>query len=467
MKGRPAIYATFSSYDEVAHHSGLERVRHARGAAQARPAVRPDRGGPRLRAAALRARRPLRPRPDAGLDVQAAQRLRARRARRALALARQRRGHVRRRRAELDGRPRARRGDRHGREEGEAEEERRLRPRRRRDGLGQPRSRLPDGGASPADARGDERAASRPDPGASQPSPRRLAARPLVRARACRARRRRHPLPRRRQGRGRGSARGVLAERAAAPPAHGRVHPRRRHHDRQLLRPGARDRLRVRGADLVPRRHRRPADAAVHPPSRASSPVPDGEIIGAAAVHEILARLEARAQRHGRGLRPTSRRVERYGHDDALGPSLRARDLVDLVREVIARYGRLGGSQFAAAISYRALFSLVPLATFVATILAQVLSASDANRQDLVSAITDQLDLTAGGRRPARLADRGRAVAVEPRRPRRARARALGCDRGDVVDAEDAGRRVRRGRRPQLRPRPARQRAARARRARR
>ena len=26
MRGRPAIYATFSSYDEVAHHSGLERV---------------------------------------------------------------------------------------------------------------------------------------------------------------------------------------------------------------------------------------------------------------------------------------------------------------------------------------------------------------------------------------------------------------------------------------------------------
>src|SRR5204863_3110835 len=25
MKGRPAVYATFSSYDEVAHHSGLER----------------------------------------------------------------------------------------------------------------------------------------------------------------------------------------------------------------------------------------------------------------------------------------------------------------------------------------------------------------------------------------------------------------------------------------------------------
>src|SRR5439155_15136816 len=25
MKGRPVVYATFSSYDEVAHHSGLER----------------------------------------------------------------------------------------------------------------------------------------------------------------------------------------------------------------------------------------------------------------------------------------------------------------------------------------------------------------------------------------------------------------------------------------------------------
>ena len=74
---------------------GPRAGRHARGAAQARPAVRPDRGGPRLRTAALCARRPLRPRPDAGLDFQAAQRLRARRARRALAVAGQRRGHLR------------------------------------------------------------------------------------------------------------------------------------------------------------------------------------------------------------------------------------------------------------------------------------------------------------------------------------------------------------------------------------
>jgi membrane protein len=74
-----------------------------------------------------------------------------------------------------------------------------------------------------------------------------------------------------------------------------------------------------------------------------------------------------------------------------------ARGLADLVRDVLSRYGRLGGSQFAAAISYRALFSLVPLATFVATILAQVLSSSGADRQELVSAIADQLDLTAEG----------------------------------------------------------------------
>ena len=72
-----------------------------------------------------------------------------------------------------------------------------------------------------------------------------------------------------------------------------------------------------------------------------------------------------------------------------------ARGLVDLVREVVARYGRLGASQFAAAISYRALFSLVPLATFVATILAQVLSASETNQHDVVSAIADKLGLTA------------------------------------------------------------------------
>jgi membrane protein len=69
----------------------------------------------------------------------------------------------------------------------------------------------------------------------------------------------------------------------------------------------------------------------------------------------------------------------------------------DIVREVLSRYGLLAGSQFAAAISYRALFSLVPLATFVATILAQVLSSSRVDQQDLVAAIASRLDLSPEG----------------------------------------------------------------------
>ena len=71
--------------------------------------------------------------------------------------------------------------------------------------------------------------------------------------------------------------------------------------------------------------------------------------------------------------------------------------LISVVQEVISLYGRLGGSQFAAAISYRALFSLIPLATFVATILAQVLSSSRVDQQDLVAAIGDQFDLSPQG----------------------------------------------------------------------
>ena len=74
-----------------------------------------------------------------------------------------------------------------------------------------------------------------------------------------------------------------------------------------------------------------------------------------------------------------------------------ARGLYRLGRETLSRYGRLGGSQFAAAISYRALFSLVPLATFAATILAAVLEGNDAARQDVVDAISTQLHLSETG----------------------------------------------------------------------
>ena len=79
--GRPVVYTTFLAYDEVAHHSGLERadtlavlrhVDHEIGRI-ARTAAR--------RAAAVRGRRALRPRPDAGRDVPAALRRDARAAR--------------------------------------------------------------------------------------------------------------------------------------------------------------------------------------------------------------------------------------------------------------------------------------------------------------------------------------------------------------------------------------------------
>ncbi len=74
-----------------------------------------------------------------------------------------------------------------------------------------------------------------------------------------------------------------------------------------------------------------------------------------------------------------------------------ARGLYRIGRETLGRYGRVGGSQFAAAISYRALFSLVPLATFAATILAAVLEGDDAARQDVVDAISTQLHLSETG----------------------------------------------------------------------
>jgi membrane protein len=62
-----------------------------------------------------------------------------------------------------------------------------------------------------------------------------------------------------------------------------------------------------------------------------------------------------------------------------------------------SRYGRLGGSQFAAAISYRALFSLIPLATFAATVFAAVLQGNESTRQDVVNAIAEQLHLSDSG----------------------------------------------------------------------
>ena len=262
MRGRPAVYATFSSYDEVAHHSGLERadtlealrkldLQFAEIERACRYAPRPyeivvlsDHG--QTQGATFKQRNGY------GLDELVERSL----ARGGVSR------HRRRGRAALHGRPRGRRGQGQA---GQATQVGRLEPGRRRARVGQPRARLPDGGAPPDDARGDRGAPPRAAHRTAFASARRLAAGPLVRARPGRARGRRHAPPRRRPRRRRGPAERVLAHRGAAPAAHRRLRARRRHHGRQLLRPRARRGLRVRGADLLPRRDRRPPDAPVHP----------------------------------------------------------------------------------------------------------------------------------------------------------------------------------------------------------
>ena len=103
MRGRPAVYATFSSYDEVAHHSGLERADTLEALRKLDERFAQIERARRYAPAAVRDRRALRPRPDAGRHLQATQRLRPRRAGRTLALHGHGLRHGRRRRAELDG----------------------------------------------------------------------------------------------------------------------------------------------------------------------------------------------------------------------------------------------------------------------------------------------------------------------------------------------------------------------------
>ena len=211
MRGRPAVYATFSSYDEVAHHSGLERadtlealrklddhfaqIERARRYAprpyeivvlsdhgQTQGATFKQRNGYGLDELVERSLSQGDVSGVAGGDEQSSM----------VGLAVER-GH---------------------RQAGEAGQERRLRPRRRRARLGQPRARVPHGGAPPAHPRGARRTPPQAPPRPARAPPRRLAARALLRARPGRARRPRRPLPRRRPRRGRGPARAVLAHRA-------------------------------------------------------------------------------------------------------------------------------------------------------------------------------------------------------------------------------------------------------------
>ena len=213
MRGRPAVYATFSSYDEVAHHSGLERADTMEALrkldqqfgriARARPyAARPyeivvlsDHG--QTQGATFKQRHGY------GLDELVERSL----------TDGTRRVDRRRGRAERARRPGGRRGDRPRRE---AVEEPGRRAPGRRARLGQPRARLPDGAPGPDDARGDRGAPPAAARRAALASARRLAAGALGRARRARARPGRHAQPRHRRGRGRGPAGAVLPHRRAA-----------------------------------------------------------------------------------------------------------------------------------------------------------------------------------------------------------------------------------------------------------
>ena len=269
MKGRPAIYATFSSYDEVAHHSGLERhdtlealrklddqfgrIDRARRYAP-RPyeiVVLSDHG--QTQGATFKQRNGY------GLDDLVERSLST--------------GSV----TEVAG------GDEQdsmvGHALGEATGRTQKKKRAKNDVSGESVVVLGSGNLGlvylmeenrAAHARGAERAPSGARPRAAQPSARRLDPRALLRARRGRARRERRPLPGRRPRRGGRPARRVLPDRPAAPPAHGRLLQRRRHHGRELLRPRTGRGLRLRGADLVPRRAsagRRRSRSSCTPPS--------------------------------------------------------------------------------------------------------------------------------------------------------------------------------------------------------
>ncbi len=200
MVGRPAVYATFSSYDEVAHHSGLER-------ADTMEALRKlDQQFGRIERARRYARRPyeivvlsdhgqtqgatFKQRNGYGLDQLVERSLRS--------------GEV----AGIAGGDEQQAmaghavGEATGRSAEEAPQERRLRSSRRRPRLGQPGAGLRDGGFAPSNDGGAGRPPPGPDPCSQATSPHRMAPGALLRAWPARPRRERNPPPRRRTDRG-------------------------------------------------------------------------------------------------------------------------------------------------------------------------------------------------------------------------------------------------------------------------
>ena len=71
LRGRPAVYATLSSYDEVAHHSGLERHDTLEALRKLDKQLGRIARAASPRPTPVRDRRPLRSRADAGCDVPA------------------------------------------------------------------------------------------------------------------------------------------------------------------------------------------------------------------------------------------------------------------------------------------------------------------------------------------------------------------------------------------------------------
>ena len=160
-----------------------------------------------------------------------------------------------------------------------------------------------------------ERAAPRPAAGPARAPARGLAAGALAPSTAPWRWARRRQLPERGPRGGRGPAGAVLAHGRGPSAAHRRLHPRRRHHGEQLLRRAARRGLRVRGAHLVPRRHRRPADAAV--------PAASGGARGARRGPSSAPRRRTRCWRAGVARCRATRRRRHPAGSAATGRSLR------------------------------------------------------------------------------------------------------------------------------------------------
>ena len=303
MSGRPAVYATFSSYDEVAHHSGLERTdtmealyeldeHFGRIARACRYAPRPyklvvlsDHG--QTQGATFKQRNGY------GLDELVERSLET--------------GTVSR----LTG------GDENDAAVGHALNEATGRAasdgKSSKDdvsdrevivlGSGNLGLDLPDGRAAALDARGDRRAPSPVARSAAGAPPHRLSARALSRARAGRPRRARHQLPGHRSRRRRGSARRLLEHRIRAPGTHRRLRARRGHHGQQLLRPPARRGLRLRGAHLIPRGHGRPPDPSLPVLSQRAAGAPRADHrrrFGASDPQRLAPRSPVRAEARSR-----------------------------------------------------------------------------------------------------------------------------------------------------------------------